>query len=248
MVYNPCVVRTKRTISAVIFDFWNMLVYDLPDIEEKRSKDRIQRIYDLLTKYYITLSLNDVAFAYQAVGTMIESASKSDKALTIREQVKLMAETIRIAPDRDLLTKMEDAYSRAHLVYISPLVPYAQELVETLFRRYKLGLISNTERASGRHLLIAYQDLLKRFSVTYFSDERKVRKPHPETFLTTASELAVDPSECVMIGDSEEYDCNGAILCGMKSILFADPSRGMHSPFTPQVTSLDQIPRLIEKL
>lgn len=248
LIYNLIVVSNKRKISAVIFDFWNMLVYDLPDIEDKRAKDRIQRIYKLLKEDDVSLTLNDVAFAYQAVGAMIANASKSDKALTIREQVNFLAEAIRFTSNNERLYKLEDAYCRAHLVYLSPYVPYAKALIEKLFKKYKLGLISNTERASGRYLSMAYRDLLKGFSVTYFSDDRKLRKPNPETFLTTASELAVDPSECLMIGDSEVYDCYGAMNCGMKAILFADPSRGIRSTFVPRVASLESIPSLIENL
>ncbi len=99
-----------------------MLVYDLPDIEDKRTKDRIQRVYELLKEDDISLTLNDVAFAYQAVGAMIANASKSDKALTIREQVKYLAQAINFTSNNLRLNKLEDAYCRALLVYLSPYV------------------------------------------------------------------------------------------------------------------------------
>ncbi|HOU07880.1 MAG TPA: HAD family hydrolase [Caldisericia bacterium] len=241
-------IKTKNKPQAVIFDFWNTLIYDLPDVEEKRGKYRIEKIHEILIRHDIRVSISDVSFAYEAAGKMITELAKNNRALTIREQIRLMAETIRFIPDRELIEKLEDAYNRANLLFLSPLVPGAEEMIESLFRKYKLGLISNTERSSGKHLTMAYHNLMKRFSVTYFSDERKLRKPHPETYLTTAAELAVDPIDCVMVGDDEEKDCTPAVVCGMRAILFADPKRGIKSDFSPQASTLSQLAQILEKM
>lgn len=240
--------KVKTPISAVIFDLWDTLIYDIPEIETARGNDRVMKIHDILYKEGIDVNLQTVAFAYDCVGGVIEKLGKSNKALTVREQVKLIAETIRIQPDNRLLKLMEDAYNRANNIILSPYVPQAIDIVEILFRKYRLALISNTERSSGCHLMQAYHDLLKRFTVTYFSDERRLRKPHKETFLVTASELGVDPSACVFVGDNEETDCIGATNVGMKAIHFADPARGIRSSYSPQVTSLVQISHVIEKI
>ena len=37
-------VTAKIPIKAVLFDFWDTLVYDIPDLEFKRGLDRCERI------------------------------------------------------------------------------------------------------------------------------------------------------------------------------------------------------------
>ncbi|HOR47680.1 MAG TPA: hypothetical protein PK717_08235, partial [Caldisericia bacterium] len=116
-------IKTKNKPQAVIFDFWNTLIYDLPDVEEKRGKYRIEKIHEILIRHDIRVSISDVSFAYEAAGKMITELAKNNRALTIREQIRLMAETIRFIPDRELIEKLEDAYNRANLLFLSPLVP-----------------------------------------------------------------------------------------------------------------------------
>jgi len=238
----------KVPVKAVLFDFWNTLVYDMPELESKRGSERCERIFKLLQGSGVETSLAQVTFAYNGVGKIITDKAKTNKAITIRDQTRVMLEILRINP-LDINTDMlEDAYNRPVTTILSPVVAGAQPLVERLSRKYKLGLVSNTERTSGHYLQIAYQEILKRFSFCFFSDERRIRKPDREAFMITATELAVDPSECIMIGDSIENDCKPAIDCGMKAIHFADPATGRHDYFYPQVKTLAEIPRALEKV
>ena len=238
----------KIPIKAVLFDFWNTLVYDIPELEQKRAADRCERITRLLQQGGIETTVPQVAFAYNGAGKKIIEKSKKNMAITIREQIKLMLEILRVDNQQVNMDMLEEAYNRPVTNIVCPIVPGAQQLIERLSRRYKLGLISNTERTAGQYLMSAYQEVLRRFSFAFFSDERKIRKPHREAFMVTATELHADPAECVMIGDKLETDILPAIDCGMKAILFADPAIGVHDNFYPQVTSLEEIPRALEKI
>ncbi|HOO96199.1 MAG TPA: HAD family hydrolase [Caldisericia bacterium] len=238
----------KIAIKGVIFDLWDTLVFDEPSIEEERRIERIDRMYDVLVKSGHIISREQLAFAYNGVDSMIAKQAKEYKALTILEQINIILEIIRLKIGKNVLARLQDAYNRPNISRLSPEVQGARKLVERLSRRYRLGLISNTERSSGEHIMQAYPSLLGRISVTYFSDVRKFRKPHPKTFFTVATELDLDPAECVMIGNSEQDDCMGAIECGMKAILFASPRLGVSSNFKPRVSSLEEIPELIQKL
>ncbi len=238
----------KVPVKAALFDFWNTLVYDIPEIEARRAVDRCERITRLLTGWGQEATLAQVTFAYNGVGKVISEKAVSSKAITIREQVRLMLEIIRIDPLQVSVDMIEEAYNRPVATILCPAVNGSQALIERLSRKYKLGLISNTERTSGQYLQIAYPDILKRFSFCFFSDERKIRKPNHEAFLVTATELSVDPSECVMIGDSVANDCQPAIDCGMKAIHFTDPAIGKKEQFYPQISNLSDIPRALEKI
>lgn len=236
----------KIPIKAVLFDFWNTLVYDIPELEQKRAVDRCERITRILQQNSIETTLTQVSFAYNGAGKKIIEKAHKNMAITIREQIRLMLEILRIDNQLVNIDMLEEAYNRPVTNIICPTVPGAQQLVERLSRKYKLGLISNTERSSGQYLLSAYQDVLKRFSFAFFSDERKIRKPEREAFKITATELHADPAECVMIGDKLETDILPAIDCGMKAILFSDPAIGKKEPYYPQVSSLEEIPRALE--
>lgn len=238
----------KVPLKAVLFDFWNTLVYDMPELESRRGSERCERIFKLLQGWNIETNPAQVTFAYNGIGKIIADKAKTNRAITIREQVRVMLEILRINPldiNTDLL---EDAYCRPVTTILCPVVAGAQPLIERLSRKYKLGLISNTERTSGHFLQIGYQEILKRFSFCFFSDERRIRKPDREAFMVTATELGVDPSDCIMIGDSIENDCKPAIDCGMKAIHFSDPATGKHEYFYPQVKTLAEIPRALEKV
>jgi FMN phosphatase YigB (HAD superfamily) len=236
----------KIPIKAVLFDFWNTLVYDIPELEQKRAVDRCERITRILQQSAIETTLTQVSFAYNGAGKKILEKAQKNMAITIREQIKLMLEILKIDNQSINIDLLEEAYNRPVTNIICPIVPGAQQLIERLSRKYKLGLISNTERTAGQYLLSAYQDVLKRFSFAFFSDERKIRKPNREAFKITATELQTDPAECVMIGDKLDIDILPAIDCGMKAILFSDPAIGKKEAYYPQVTSLEEIPRALE--
>jgi FMN phosphatase YigB (HAD superfamily) len=241
-------VTPKIPLKAVLFDFWGTLVYDIPELEFRRGVERCDRINKMLQQEGFEVTLNQVSFAYNGVGKIISDKAKKNLAITIREQIRSMLEILKIDHQQVSMDMLEEAYNRPVTNVLCPIVSGAQTIIERLSRKYKLGLISNTERTSGQYLQIAYQEVLKRFSYCFFSDEKKIRKPNREAFMVTATELSVDPAECVMIGDKVESDCQPAIDCGMKAILFADPAIGHRDGFYPQITSLEEIPRALEKI
>jgi putative hydrolase of the HAD superfamily len=233
---------------AVIFDLWDTLIYDLPDLEAQRGQERAQNMHDVFGKHKMNISMQDVIFAYQAVGSIIKEQAKQNKALTIHEQVLLICDTLRLKSEPGLQTELEEGYNKPNLTCKSPFVPYAVDTIDILYRKYKLALISNTERSYGRSLISAYPQILSKMSVFYFSDEKKLRKPHPETFLGTIKELGLSPNQCVMVGDNPETDCKAAVNLGLNAVYFCNPVLAQKSPFKPQITSLADLPKILEKI
>lgn len=97
------------------------------------------------------------------------------------------------------------------------------ELIEyisrTLKGKYKLALLSNISsraRLDSRFLPGELDDL---FDVVIPSGEVGYIKPQPEIFALVAERLGVQPDECVMIDDIEEF-CEGAREAGMQAIQF----------------------------
>lgn len=66
---------------------------------------------------------------------------------------------------------------------------------------YKLACVTNAPRLNALCVLGAL-DLLDIFKVLVIGEECENMKPHPEPYLTAASLLCIDPSQCIVFEDS----------------------------------------------
>jgi putative hydrolase of the HAD superfamily len=110
----------------------------------------------------------------------------------------------------------------AHDVWFSHyvLADSTHALLEALRARgLKLALVSNT--ASPQWLLqpmFERQGIAERVDAIVLSSEVGKRKPHPAIFERALSELQVDASDALFVGDRLEADVLGASRIGMKTI------------------------------
>jgi putative hydrolase of the HAD superfamily len=115
----------------------------------------------------------------------------------------------------------------------------------------KIGLVSNTIFPMRYHL-----EELKRFGLYpyldahHFSSEVGVRKPHPDIFRKTLSELNVQASEAVFVGDRLVEDVGGAQKVGMLGILRHHENRDYSAPITPdaRIDHLNDLPEAVLSL
>lgn len=96
--------------------------------------------------------------------------------------------------------------------------------MDTLLRELKqsgikTGIVSNGQTHIQLRNLLAL-NLDRRVDVYLISESEDVRKPEPEIFLRAARKLAIDPAQCIFIGDSPTADIVGAHAVGMKTIWF----------------------------
>jgi putative hydrolase of the HAD superfamily len=100
--------------------------------------------------------------------------------------------------------------------------PAAGETLSELTRRgYPIGLISMC--APDTPALWHASDLAAFVDVAVFSSECGLRKPDAEIYQACASELGVDPSRSVYVGDGSYHELTGAEAVGMTAYLIADP-------------------------
>lgn len=78
----------------------------------------------------------------------------------------------------------------------------AVELLDYLFHKYSLALITSSER---RHLDMILEKIPLRsyFQLIIANEDVENLKPHPEPYLKAAKALGLHPSECIVIEDSE---------------------------------------------
>ena len=102
-------------------------------------------------------------------------------------------------------------------------------VIQSLFEAgFSLGLISNGKTPFQENNFQAF-GLNPYFSSVIVSEAVGLRKPQAEIFRLACQQMNVQPEQCVMIGDNEIADIQGAKQVGMRSILF-DPEQKI--PFT----------------
>jgi putative hydrolase of the HAD superfamily len=118
------------------------------------------------------------------------------------------------------LSAAADAVDNALLMLPPAMLAGAWQMLKTLSRKYKLGIISDTGFASGR----AQDRLLEKdasrsfFAATVYSMDVGHAKPSQEIFETAATALGVSPGEILHIGDNERTDVRGALAAGFRAI------------------------------
>jgi HAD superfamily hydrolase (TIGR01662 family) len=132
---------------------------------------------------------------------------------------------------------------------------YADELLAELKKKYRLGLVSNTDQSGEKEL----RDALRRLGIEGYFDvvvatrDVGTHKPDPRPFKKALSALGVSPEKAVMIGDRAACDIFGAKCIGMKTILlrfrdrYPEPQDPAEEP-DAKASSLREIPGIIEQI
>ena len=92
-------------------------------------------------------------------------------------------------------------------------------------RHGPIGLITNFNDGPMQREKIRGAGLDGQFDGVYISGEIGVWKPEPGIFEHAASDLGVDPSDCVHIGNNIQSDVEGAIAAGMGAVLVEEDDR-----------------------
>ena len=114
------------------------------------------------------------------------------------------------------------------------------ETLESLSRRYKLGVVTN-RRKLGTELVLKNFDLGRYFLVIMSREDVNNPKPHPEPLLKALEKLKVEPEESIYVGDND-VDVRAAKAANVKVIIFSENSI---KDADYNVNSLIQIPNIV---
>jgi len=129
----------------------------------------------------------------------------------------------------------------------------AKRVLETLRRRYKVGLVTNWEHTPRIHELLAELGIEDLFDAVVVSAEYGAAKPDPSIFPEALNTTGVSPGEAVYVGDME-VDVEGSINAGMHPVLIKRSDQGNWASYSHDAStglSLDgvtHISRLSELL
>jgi HAD superfamily hydrolase (TIGR01549 family) len=93
-------------------------------------------------------------------------------------------------------------------------------------RGIRIGLLSDIWSPYYAGVVNALPQVIEAADAIVLSFRTGARKPHPDNFLRALSELQVEPSEAVMVGDTYEHDILPALELGMRAVwVLARPER-----------------------
>lgn len=127
----------------------------------------------------------------------------------------------------------------------SNLMPYAKELLEYLFPKYNLYILSNGFRELQYHKMRS-AGIDGYFKKIILSDDIGVMKPWPQIFHYALSATQSEIADSLMIGDSWDADIVGASGVGMHQIYYNNMERTLF-PFeaTYTINTLKEIRDLL---
>jgi putative hydrolase of the HAD superfamily len=114
-------------------------------------------------------------------------------------------------------------------------LPNARDILASLKKNYRLGVISNSDGSIGK--LFERLGLANLFETITDSGNVGVQKPHPKIFHAALRSLNVSADESLYIGDVYSIDYIGATNAGMQALVF-DPYGTYTNNGVPRITAL----------
>ena len=134
-----------------------------------------------------------------------------------------------------------EKYFRSSLYDSAVPIEGAVEMLEALSRDMILCAASNGPYDQQIHRL-QIAGMYGCFSHVFISEEIGFSKPSDEYFRVAFSRLGgILPSECIMIGDSETSDMQGAVGAGMKTCFYNPKKTTPSFEYDLVVSSLDEV-------
>jgi len=124
------------------------------------------------------------------------------------------------------------------------LFPFAKEILEYLYLKYPLHIITNGfEEVQFSKLKNSGMD--RYFTSVITSEEARSKKPDAEIFQYALRKTGALPEESIMIGDDLEIDIAGARKMGIDQLFVNHDKKEHAEPVTLEVFSLDEIMGLL---
>ena len=184
----------------------------------------------LLDKYNITIDLQKFLKVYMPINFSLWNLYRDDKITKEylrHNRLKSTFEKLNIKIDSGLIDKISNDYVK-HLPDNNFLLPNAISVLDYLFQKYKLHIITNgfTEVQNTK---ISNSNLSKYFTCIIDSETVGVKKPHSKIFNYAYNiSKAAYKNECLMIGDNYQADVMGAINNGFKAIHLNSNNESYH--------------------
>ena len=216
-------------IKAVSFDLWDTVIHDDSDepkraIQGLRSKkdERRHLLWEALNRIK-PIPYDTVAMAYDLADAAFNHVWHDQHVTwTIGERLEVLLHGLGRKLPEPKLAAVVRADEEMEVVIPPDPVDGVADALAALSAGYKLCVVSDAIVSPARCLRqwLEMNGLKRYFDGFAFSDEVGYSKPHREMFASAASQVGVDITDMVHIGDRDHNDIKGAQALGMKAILF----------------------------
>jgi putative hydrolase of the HAD superfamily len=236
-------------VEVIFFDAGETLVHPHPSFPELFATTCQEQGYREVTANAVAEAQQRLAphltdIAAEEIEVAVEGSSLSDRE----------AAAFWTALYRRLLLEVgveDDAVARALFEVFTTISSYALfddadaclDALET--SGYRLGLISNFE--IWLEEMLDHLEVAHRFEVTIISGVAGVEKPDRRIYEMAVEKAGAPPETCVHVGDSIANDVLPAQALGMQTVL-VDRLNRYPEHDGHRVTSLDQLPGLVEEI
>lgn len=223
-------------VKAILFDYDNTLVDSAATLPLAQ-----RRVAEMVVSYLgNSVDVGKVFDVLARVESVVERMGLLDRDRIWTHVLHEMGISQKI--DERILRDWSLAYWTEYMK--GPVYPETIPVLETLSRKFPLGMVTNTDGLPGmKTMRLQRSGLLKYFKVVVVAGEdvREI-KPSPVPFLKAAELLNAEPWEVVMVGDDPVNDVGGAKAAGLRAVL-VDRSHGKGAPLRPDfvVKSLDEL-------
>lgn len=166
--------------------------------------------------------IDDKAFARvyrEAALGFLEACRKDGRETHNRFWISAALEKLgySVSPEDLPVSETVEAYFSAFYAHCH-LIPGTTEMLETLNRDYRLGLLSNFTHPPAAREILDRLGLTPFFEVILISGDLGYRKPHPLVFRRLIQDLGVDKGRILYVGDDPEPDITGALGAGLRPV------------------------------
>ena len=96
------------------------------------------------------------------------------------------------------------------------------EAVEKIAQHHRVAVLSNFDDSAAGHAIVADTGLRDLFKSVVISADLAVRKPHPDMYRKSLTDLGVEAATALFVGDTPEEDIVGAHHVGLPSVWLSE--------------------------
>jgi HAD superfamily hydrolase (TIGR01662 family) len=164
------------------------------------------------------VKLNEFSNDFTTIKSKLRTRAKDTlEEFEIKTQFKEFLNSKKIKVSYDKLVQLERDFISTELK-ISYLFSDTKDTLNQLSKNYEMYILSNNVSRVLVEEILRINNIQNYFKKIYVSSDIGFRKPHVNFIKYVLNDLAVKPSQCVMIGDRLDQDIKMANESGIPSI------------------------------
>lgn len=208
----------KMKIKAVLFDMFDTLM--MIENNHQFYIPSLKKMYNVLKNNCLKEDFAIFINAYNKARLEIyKKADLNDEEPHFNERISKALHFLgyNYSKDNTIIKDATFAFCEEFMKYVR-IDKHTKEVLMNLYKKYKIGLISNFAIPECVIKLLQDNDIKKFFSVIIVSGDVNKRKPNPEIFKLALNSLRLSASEVIFVGDSLDADIRGAQSVGITTV------------------------------